>query len=115
MKTQDIYVEPLKQSFVYWIGQNAQDNFDLIEKSDPEYFWFHVNDSSSAHIVVSIPENFNKKEQRYLIKKGAELAKQHSSRKSDKDVTIVYTKIKNVTRMDIIGTVNIVNPKYITI
>jgi predicted ribosome quality control (RQC) complex YloA/Tae2 family protein len=105
----------MKQTFTFWIGQNAQDNFEIIDKADPEYFWFHVHDSSSAHIIVSIPETVDKKEQRYVIKKGAELAKQHSSKKSEKNVSIVYTKIKNVSKTDTIGTVHIINPKYITI
>ena len=115
MKTQDICIPNIKQTFTYWIGENAQDNFDIIDNADPEYFWFHVNDSSSAHIIVSIPETLDKKEQRYIIKKGAELAKQHSSRKSDKNVSIVYTKIKNVFKTDTVGMVHIINPKYTTI
>ena len=115
MKTQAIHIPSLKATITYKIGQNAQDNFDIIDEADPEEFWFHVNNAPSAHILVTIPQEWDKKAQQYLIKKGAELAKQHSSSKSEKDVSIVYTKIKNVTKTDIIGQVHIINPKYIII
>jgi predicted ribosome quality control (RQC) complex YloA/Tae2 family protein len=100
----------------YWVGNCAQDNFDLIDEADPEDYWFHANDGPSAHVIVSLPETIkDKKEKRCIIKKGAELAKQHSSFKSNKNVTVIYTKIKNITKTDIIGTVNVTNPQYIQI
>ena len=107
---------PNPNPMTFFVGKNAQDNFDLIDQSNPEDIWFHVNDTSSAHVVyVSSHNNLDKKEKRHIIKKGAELAKQHSSAKSKKDVTIVYTQIKNVSKMETTGLVHILYPKYIVI
>jgi hypothetical protein len=51
----------------------------------------------------------------YIIKQGAILCKQFSKYKSHKNVSIIYTPIKNVTMTDIIGSVIIQSSKNISI
>jgi predicted ribosome quality control (RQC) complex YloA/Tae2 family protein len=115
MKTKEIYIKEIDKTVLFKIGRNAKDNFDIIDSSNINDLWFHVDNLPSAHIISSIPENINKKELKYIIKNGAMLCKQHSKFNQIKDLNIVYTKISNVIKTEVIGTVNLLNSKIIKI
>jgi predicted ribosome quality control (RQC) complex YloA/Tae2 family protein len=106
-------------NIVYKIGSNAQDNFDIIDQSNPQDIWFHVEGRPSCHVVASVPDNMTmtmtKKEKHKLIKKGAELCKIHSKYKSEKNLKIVYTKVENITKTETLGSVLLSNEKIIEI
>jgi predicted ribosome quality control (RQC) complex YloA/Tae2 family protein len=97
------------------IGENAQDNFDIIDQSEPSDIWFHVEGRPSCHVIATMPDTINKKEKHKIIKKGAELCKIHSKYKSEKKLKIVYTKIENVVKSEPVGSVLLSNEKYIEI
>lgn len=109
------YISKLNTTITYYIGQNALDNFDIIDKSEDEDMWFHLEGTSSGHVICKIINKYNKKELKYIIVQGAVLCKQFSKKKSDKKVNIVYTRIKNVTKTNVLGQVNINDGKTITI
>jgi predicted ribosome quality control (RQC) complex YloA/Tae2 family protein len=117
MKYETRYVAALGLEIEFKIGQNAIDNIDVIESSNATDVWFHVSDQSSSHVVATIPHDIqlDKKQLMYIVKQGAILCKQHSRYKSQKNVTIVYTTIQNVTPTNIPGTVTIQNSKTVTI
>jgi predicted ribosome quality control (RQC) complex YloA/Tae2 family protein len=102
-------------NIVYRIGANAQDNFDIIDQSDPQDIWFHVEGRPSCHVVASVPDSMTKKEKHKLIKKGAELCKIYSKYKSEKNLKIVYTKVENITKTETLGSVLLSNEKIIEI
>lgn len=62
-----------------------------------------------------MPNDINKKYIKYITKQGALLCKQNSKYRSDKNVSIIYTQIKNITKTNIIGTVITTNTKTIQI
>lgn len=118
MKVIEKYIEPLNTSFRYIVGQNAQDNFDIIDDADENDYWFHVQNEPSCHVIcdlskLSIP--LDKKQLRYVLKQGSIICKQHSKHKSMPETTIVYTQIKNVAKTNIIGQVSVANSKVIII
>ncbi len=116
MKEQSIFIQPLNQVFTYKIGQNQSDHFNMIDSSGQNDVWFHANGESSCHVICSVPPEIKKEELRYLIKQGALLCKQNTNKlKSQKNVEIIYAKIKDVTKTNIAGTVNVVNSKMIKI
>ena len=85
MKTTEIYIDKLKTNITFCIGENAQDNFDLIDASSESDLWFHLNHLSSSHVVARVPEGLNRKERGYIIRKGAEICKiSHSKSKTQK-------------------------------
>ena len=100
------------------IGENAKENWELIENSEPDDLWFHVEESSSAHVVVS-QDVKSKSDVNYpdeIIEVAANLSKQHSKQKnSKKKVQIVYTKILNLKKGKAVGSVFVFEPKYICI
>ncbi len=109
------YINRLNETLTYYIGQNALDNFDIIDKSENDDIWFHLEGTSSGHVICKINNKYNKKELKYIIVQGAVLCKQYSKKKSDKKINIVYTRIRNVTKTNILGQVNIHDVKTITI
>ena len=118
------YIASLKLSVVYKVGSNSKNNFDLIDEADSDDIWFHLNNESSCHVIACLKnityttrdddmpncydlnfDELDKKEKHQIIKQGALLCKQYSRMKSMKNVEIMYTKIENVEKTDITGSV----------
>lgn len=116
MKTDIIYMKQLHRDIVYLIGTNAHDNFDVIDASSPEDMWFHVKDLPSCHVVAKIPDDIcEHKEILYIVKRGAILCKQHSKYTSTQNLEIMYTRIKNVEKTSIPGSVNVTQSKIVKV
>jgi predicted ribosome quality control (RQC) complex YloA/Tae2 family protein len=114
MKTENIFIDALKREIVFYIGKKQSDNFTIIDKASLDDLWFHAKDASSCHVVCQIPDDMHKKDLRYVIKIGALLCKNNTNKlKSLKDVEIIYTKIKNITKTDVEGCVVAENTKTI--
>jgi len=76
--------------------------------------WFHAKDVSSCHVVCEVPDNLSKKDMKYIIKVGALLCKSNTNNiKSIKNITIIYTFIKNVIKTEVPGCVVTTNTKNI--
>jgi len=41
-----------KEGIIYWIGKNAQDNWNIIKESESNYLWFHLDKFPSSHIII---------------------------------------------------------------
>uniref|UniRef100_A0A6C0BAI3 NFACT RNA-binding domain-containing protein n=1 Tax=viral metagenome TaxID=1070528 RepID=A0A6C0BAI3_9ZZZZ len=101
-------------NITFYIGKCAAGNFDIIDLAEENDIWFHINNESSAHVIASIPEQLDKKKIKYIIKQGAILCKQHSRFKtSKKSISIVFTKVKHITKTTIPGTVIITEEKIV--
>ncbi len=91
------------------IGENAKDNWNLIDSSCPNDIWFHTSDYPSSHVVVSAPIP------KQVIIRCCCICKAHSKAKSIKNVEIIYTSIKNISKTNIVGQVTTKNVKSIKI
>ena len=115
MKTETILVQGLKREVTFYVGKNQNENFEVIDKGVARDLWFHAKNESSCHVVCILPENTNKKELFYIIKAGALLCKNNTSKlKGLKNVEIIYTKIENVTKTSVSGCVLTKNTKTVT-
>ena len=94
------------------VGQNAQENWDLIRKylvnnedslnligNSKEFLWFHLDEFPSAHVVIEQEEPDNDE-----INYACELVIQHS-KNSKFSKKIIYTKIKNLKLGPDVGSV----------
>lgn len=116
MKTETVYFSNLGISIDYIIGQNANENFDIIDKANSNDLWFHAKDYSSAHVIATKIDTLNKKDLKYIIKRGGLLCKQYTNKiKSMKNVEVIWTDIHNVSKTKILGTVNIHSTKTIIV
>lgn len=109
------------RNFIIQVGQNAKENWELIDEADTFDLWFHVDDKPSGHVVIrEILNNKNKFDIKNdffgypyeLILMGAEHCKSQSKQKNTK-TSIVYTTIDNVKRGKDIGSVIIKSSKRI--
>lgn len=113
-------IDALNITITFYIGKSASDNFDLIDTTmelNPENIWFHVEDKPSCHVVADIPLDLilDKKDLMYIVKQGALLCKQCSKYKSESNLSIVWTKIKNVHKTRVLGSVATLDTKCISV
>lgn len=112
MKTEVLFLQGLNREITFYIGQNKNENFDVIDMGKPDDLWFHANEISSCHVVAIIPEGLKNKEKKYIIKAGGLLCKKYTNKlKSSHDVEIIYTEIKNIEKTQYSGCVKIINSK----
>uniref|UniRef100_A0A6C0HWR9 Uncharacterized protein n=1 Tax=viral metagenome TaxID=1070528 RepID=A0A6C0HWR9_9ZZZZ len=122
MKHVIIYIASLKCDIQFNIGENAEDNDSIIRLAEADDLWFHIGGGKpSCHVTASnvITDSKNSKDSKkglkYIITQGAVLCKSMSKYKSDKNVEIVYTFVKNVCCSEIPGRVTLSNYKTIII
>jgi predicted ribosome quality control (RQC) complex YloA/Tae2 family protein len=117
MKTKSIFIPKLNQEITFLIGSNAQDNINIITKSNSSDLWFHVADYPSAHIIAQIShlEKLDKKSIQSIVTQGAVLCKQVSKYSSVKKLDITWAYVSNIKPTDVLGTVNVTQGKNIII
>ena len=117
MKTISRHIGALNSDIDYHLGRDAEDNFIIIDDANENDIWFHIEGSPSCHVIANIPEDmkFTKKQLRQIITQGALVCKENSKYKSHKNLDVVYTYVKNVSKTDITGRVSIVNSKIISV
>jgi predicted ribosome quality control (RQC) complex YloA/Tae2 family protein len=116
MKTKVLFVQGVNREITFYIGENQNENFDVIDLGKPHDIWFHANNISSCHVIAILPEDIEKKDLRYIIKIGALLCKSNTNKlKTLNNVEIIYSQIKNVVKTLVPGCVEILNKKLIKI
>jgi len=116
MKTIEVFFKGLNREITFHIGQNQNENFDVIDTGKSNDLWFHSNKMSSCHVVAILPECLEKKDLRQIIKMGALLCKSNTNKlKSIRQVEIIYSLIKNLTKTSVPGCVEILSKKIIKI
>ena len=117
MKIVTKQIESMGVSINYTVGKNDQDNDDIIDSAKPNDIWFHLGDASSAHVIANIPDDLilNKKQLKLIIIQGAVVCKEVSKYKSQSNVRVVYTKIKNIVKTETPGRVIMVDAKELII
>lgn len=114
----------------FYIGKNAKENWELLDKAKNEnekYIWFHLEKFTSPYVIMwcslddleEIVENNNKIEESQIhtsnfLNFGSQLCKENSKYKFLKDVKVMYTTVKKISKTEKIGEVN-VKGKYLTI
>lgn len=96
------------------VGQNAQDNWDIIDISNQNDIWFHLENNPSSHVILKIPTDCKKIHKQTLLY-CAMICKETSKFSHHKKLTIIYTEIKNITKGIDIGSVHTKKIKKIII
>ena len=111
------YIEAIREYIEFRVGQNAKENFDLIDDSEADDIWFHISQLPSCHVVASIPvdKNYDKNILKKIAVQGAVICKQFSKYKSEKVVHVMYTPIHHVIKTPTIGAVSVEQYKTIVI
>jgi predicted ribosome quality control (RQC) complex YloA/Tae2 family protein len=100
--------------YVIFIGTNKHENFELIDASDETDVWFHVENEPSGHLIIK--NNGSLRDiPKQVIKYGAYLCKINSKAKTQKQCSIMYTELKNVSKTNVIGQVNVSTYKVVNV
>ena len=92
--------ELVDNNVIYRIGQNAKENKQLINESEQDWIWFHLESFPSCHVVVCQPEA-----DATILLYAANLVKEHSKYKF-KNIGVSYCKIKNLRHCEKPGSVS---------
>ena len=83
------------------IGQSAKENWYLIDNSNQNYIWLHLDSFPSCHIVIEDENPSNE-----LLLEGARLCKEYTKYRNLKNLKICYTTISNLIKGQEIGSVS---------
>ena len=122
MKTETIFFQNIQKSFTFWISENEDEPFKMLDLAKPQDMWFHAEKYSSCHVIVSLDTDaeidLSKKEKNTILKRGAFLCKTHTNKLRcipAKTLSFLYCKIENIRRTEKAGQVITVNTKTIMI
>lgn len=85
---------------ICWIGQNAEDNWKILEQAEDGYYFFHLSSFPSCYVILATTEPSQEE-----IQKSAEACKRNTKYRNMKNVHVDYTKISNVEKGDDLGEV----------
>jgi predicted ribosome quality control (RQC) complex YloA/Tae2 family protein len=92
------------EGFIILVGNNSSENDKLVRESDPEDYWVHISDFSSAHAVVS-PMSIGRFPLKQ-IKQACLIVKQKNNKcKAMRKLKFDITKIKHIESTSIPGQV----------
>lgn len=97
MKESEFECPITNKIYVIKVGETAQDNWDIIDDADGSDIWFHVDKFPSCHVILKSDSMTLKKIHKSVIRHCAGLCKEGSKQKNAKNVSIIYTEIRNVT------------------
>lgn len=97
MREDLVFDTKCQENLVIWIGQNAIDNWAIIDKAEPYDIWFHVENYPSSHIILRVPDKKSDINKQSLIH-CASLCKENSKYSTHKKLSIIYTEIRNITK-----------------
>ncbi len=113
MKTYEYQSEHDEVIYKIRVGDTAQENWDLINDSKQNDLWFHVENYPSCHVVLTVINS--KYPHKSVINYCSALCKEGSKLNNNKNITIIYTEIKNVKKAEKIGSVITKNTKNVKI
>lgn len=92
MKTEIFTFNTINYTII--IGQNAQENTEIVANASQHDIWFHVENSPSCHVLLKVQDKTKLPIQ--VLKRCAYLCKIHSKAKYEKQSQIIYTRACNV-------------------
>jgi len=84
------------------IGENAKENDELVKESAPNDIWLHLENMSSAHIVIKTED---KEPPKRVINMAASLFSRYCCKKVTGRYNVIWTEIKNVKTTNTVGCV----------
>ena len=95
-----IFFKSSDPNFIIYVGKDKYENEDLIKYAFPIDVWFHVEDMSSAHVYLRLPEGITiDKIPDEVLEECFQIVKDNSrdGRKKDK-VSVCYTLWENLKK-----------------
>ena len=98
----------LEQGNLIKIGENAKENWALIDASQSEWWWFHLKSFPSSHVVLETSEPTNEE----LIA-AATWCKDTTKYRNLKNLKVSYCQIKNIKKAEKVGSVTFLSNRKV--
>jgi hypothetical protein len=98
----------------YYLGENAQDNWDLFDKSkeiNENYIWFHLNSFASPYVIMYATMDDIKTMSESYLNYGANLCLNNSKYSYLRDTKIIYNELKKLNKGSKVGEIIISGKK----
>ena len=96
--------------YIIYIGQNKNENWDIIDAAEKTDIWFHIEELASCHVILKNTNNLKLRDiPRQVIKRCAYLCKINSSLivKKMPKCDVIYAPISEVVKTGIVGQVEV--------
>ena len=104
MKT-ELFIHGSKEYEIY-IGKNKEENWQLIDASNSDDVWFHIDNQPSCHVILKNTEKVKLRDiPRQVLKRAAYLCKINSLTKTKPKCDVIYAPISAITKTQIVGQV----------
>lgn len=98
MKTYEYKIIDTNKMYIIKVGQNAQDNWDIIDAVDGSDIWFHVKNHPSCHVILKTNGEQLDVIDNSVLRHCAKLCKDGSKFRYNRSNTIIYTEVNNVKK-----------------
>ena len=98
----------LEQGNTIKIGENARENWELIDNSESEWWWFHLKSFPSSHVVLQTNDPTSEE----LIA-AATWCKDTTKYRNLKNLKVSYCQIKNIKKAEKIGSVTFLSNRKV--
>jgi hypothetical protein len=82
------------------IGKSAKENWELIDQSDGDWTWVHLQSFPSCHVIIEC-----KNPSQHIIKHAGYLCKMNTKYKNVPNIKISYCLVKNLNKGEKTGEV----------
>ena len=96
------------ENFKIIIGQNAKENWEIIDNSNNDWYWFHLTSFPSCHVILCSNDITQKN---MLL--SAEYCKKNSKYKNYSNLKVSYCQVKNIKKGDDIGSVHFISNRKV--
>ena len=97
---------PLESGHIIYVGQNARENFELIDRSKPDDLWFHLKNLPSCHVILQVQSNADISIVTIEdLKKTAEVCLSNTKYRGLNSVYVEYLPVKYVEKTTTLGKV----------
>ena len=115
MKTFKVFDNLINEELEIIMGKSAEENWKIIDDSSQNDLWFHLDDFPSPHVILKTKDKDMKSLNKQTFIHCANLCKENSKYANIKNISVIYTKIKNVKKAETVGSVNTSSSKTIKI
>ena len=92
------------------IGQNAQENWNILDEAHEGFWFFHLSAFPSCYVIWECDDENPPLE---AIKELARICLIHTKHKNAKNIKVDYTQCKNVEKGDVIGEISYVSKRKV--
>jgi predicted ribosome quality control (RQC) complex YloA/Tae2 family protein len=115
MKTFKVFDNLINDELEIIMGKSADENWKIIDDSSENDIWFHLDNFPSSHVILKTKGKDFKELNKQTLIHCASLCKENSKYSNMKNISVIYTKIKNVKKADTVGSVTTTSTKSVKI